>query len=288
MMPPERGTAAPAGQPFATAGREGGVPAVVPDTQQAQRPRAQHGDADQPSTDIAASPAAADGRRRVVLIIEDDADARRALRLAVSDEGFTVLEAADGRQGLRLMAQQPDIVLLDLMLPNMSGTEVLKTLRAATNVPVIIVSGRSDSADVVDGLHAGADDYVVKPVLASVLTARIQALLRRAAQVDPTGTGRELRLGSVALRPDEQSVHKNGQELSLTKTEFRLLCELAAHPGQVITREQLLLRVWGYDYFGDTRLLDVHIRRLRTKVEDDPGEPTLIRTVRGVGYKIQP
>ena len=221
-----------------------------------------------------------------VLLVEDDDQARRALRLALLDEDFEVLEAADGRQGLQQVGADPDVVLLDLALPDLDGLDVLRRIRAASDLPVIIVSGRADNSDVVVGLQVGADDYVTKPVVAPVLTARIHALLRRARlrTGDPDG---EMRLGNLVLRPQQQEVHKNGQELRLTKTEFRLLCELAAQPGHVVTREQLLQRVWDYDYFGDTRLLDVHVRRLREKVEDDPGEPQLIRTVRGVGYKLQ-
>ena len=221
-----------------------------------------------------------------VLLVEDDDRARRALGLALQDENFEVLEAADGRQGLQQVGADPDIVLLDLALPDLDGLDVLRRIRAASDLPVIIVSGRVDNSDVVSGLQVGADDYVTKPVVASVLTARIHALLRRARLRSPSPSG-QVRLGDLVLRPEEQEVHKSGRQLRLTKTEFRLLCELAAEPGRVVTREQLLQRVWNYDYFGDTRLLDVHIRRLREKVEDDPGAPQLIRTVRGVGYKLQ-
>jgi len=224
-----------------------------------------------------------------VLLIEDDDRVRRALALALLDQGFEVLEATDGRQGLRRILQDsgegPHIVLLDLILPDVDGLDVLQRIRDASEVPVIIVSGRSDNRDVVAGLELGADDYVTKPVVAQVLAARIHALLRRAT---PLGRdGHEVTFGDVVLRPEQREVSKDGRPLRLTNTEFRLLRELAARPGLVVTREQLLMRVWGYDYFGDTRLLDVHIRRLRTKIEDDPGNARLIATVRGVGYKLQ-
>ena len=222
-----------------------------------------------------------------VLLIEDDPWARRALRLALSDQGFQVSEAADGRSGLRAVAASPDIVLLDLVLPDLHGLEVLRRVRAGADLPLIVVSGRSDSSDVVEALQVGADDYVTKPVVAAVLSARIRALLRRAGPAS-TSPDVELRLGDLVLHPGRRETHKRGREIGLTQTEFRLLCELAGQPGQVVTREELLRRVWGYDYFGDTRLLDVHVRRLRAKIEDDPGQPRLVRTVRGVGYKAQP
>ncbi len=224
-------------------------------------------------------------RRAHVLLIEDDARLRQALRLALADEGFEMSEAANGHEGLRQLAHRPDIVLLDLVLPDADGLDVLRRIRAATDLPLIIVSGRTDSRDVVRGLHDGADDYVTKPVVAQVLIARIEALLRRA---HPGCGPEEVRLSDVVVHPDKRTVYKNGREVRLTKTEFRLLCELAAAAGDVVTREQLLMRVWGYDYFGDTRLLDVHIRRLRAKVEDDPGDPKVVLTVRGVGYRVQP
>ena len=225
-----------------------------------------------------------------VLLVEDDEHVRRALKLALVDQGFAVLDARDGREAVRQLRPSagvaPDLVLLDLALPDIDGMQVLQRIRETGDLPVIIVTGRSGNSDVVAGLECGADDYVTKPVAADVLTARIHALLRRAAPAGPAPD--EVVLGDVVLRPHRQEVRKNGRELQLTRTEFALLRELAATPGSVVTREQLLQRVWGYDYFGDTRLLDVHIRRLRMKIEDDPGDPRLIATVRGVGYKVLP
>ena len=217
-----------------------------------------------------------------VLLVEDDARIRAVLELALHDHGYDVRSAATGEQALELLGQErPDVVLLDLMLPGIDGFEVCRRVRADSDLPIIAVTARSDSADVVAGLQAGADDYVTKPVVASELAARIRAVLRR---VQPTSV--PTRIGDLELLVDRAMVLRDGEQLALTKTEFRLLCELAERPGEVKTREDLLRSVWGYDYFGDTRLLDVHIRRLRTKVEDDPGNPSLILTVRGVGYRL--
>jgi DNA-binding response OmpR family regulator len=219
-----------------------------------------------------------------LLLVEDDERIRQALGLALADEGCDVVEAASGEEALGRLGTTPvDVVLLDLMLPGMDGLDVCRTLRDRGDLPIIIVSARTDTADVIEGLEAGADDYVTKPLVASELAARIRALLRRRH-----GTGeprRSLRVGDVEIIPEEDVVRRAGREVHLTRTEFRLLVELAAAEGRVVTREELLKRVWGYDYFGDTRLLDVHIRRLRRKVERDPDEPECVVTVRGRGYK---
>ncbi|MGM1063013.1 response regulator [Saccharothrix sp. Mg75] len=219
-----------------------------------------------------------------VLLVEDDEHIRQALGLALGDEGFEVREAVSGEDALALLAEdEPDVVLLDLVLPGVDGLEVCRTLRARGDLPIIVVTARADAADVIAGLEAGADDYVTKPLVASVLAARIRALLRR------RGPGRQdevLRVGDLEVRPDVGSVHRAGVEVHLTRTEFRLLVELATAAGRIVTREQLLQRVWGYDYFGDTRLLDVHVRRLRRKVEHNPDEPALVVTVRGAGYRL--
>ncbi|TQM84419.1 DNA-binding response OmpR family regulator [Saccharothrix saharensis] len=219
-----------------------------------------------------------------VLLVEDDEHIRQALGLALGDEGFAVTDAVSGEDALELLAvTEPDVVLLDLMLPGVDGLEVCRTLRARGDLPIIIVTARADAADVIAGLEAGADDYVTKPLVASVLAARIRALLRR------RGGGRQdevLQVGQLEIRPDVGTVHRAGVEVHLTRTEFRLLVELASAGGRIVTREQLLQRVWGYDYFGDTRLLDVHIRRLRRKVEENPDDPALVLTVRGAGYRV--
>ncbi|MFI9008118.1 response regulator [Actinosynnema sp. NPDC053489] len=219
-----------------------------------------------------------------VLLVEDDEHIRQALGLALGDEGFAVTDAVSGEEALELLAvTEPDVVLLDLVLPGVDGLEVCRTLRARGDLPIIIVTARADAADVIAGLEAGADDYVTKPLVASVLAARIRALLRR------RGGGRQdevIGVGPLEIRPDVGTVHRDGVEVHLTRTEFRLLVELAAAGGRIVTREQLLQRVWGYDYFGDTRLLDVHIRRLRRKVEANPDDPALVLTVRGAGYRL--
>ncbi|MFE2755118.1 response regulator [Actinosynnema sp. NPDC059335] len=221
-----------------------------------------------------------------VLLVEDDEHIRQALGLALDDEGFAVSGVMSGEEALDLLETATfDVVLLDLMLPGVDGLEVCRTLRARGDLPIIIVTARADDADVIEGLEAGADDYVTKPLVASVLAARIRALLRRRGGARQTEV---IRIGELEIRPDVGTVQRGGREVHLTRTEFRLLVELASAQGRIVTREQLLQRVWGYDYFGDTRLLDVHIRRLRRKVEANPDEPTLVVTVRGAGYRMDP
>ena len=217
-----------------------------------------------------------------ILLVEDDPRIRQVLELALRDHGYDVRSAATGEQALEeVVLRRPDVLLLDLMLPGIDGLEVCRRVRAQGDLPIIAVTARSDSADVVAGLEAGADDYVTKPVVASVLAARIRAVLRRV----PAHSS-ETRVGDLEVLTDRAVVLRGGEELALTKTEYRLLCELAESPGAVKTREELLRNVWGYDYFGDTRLLDVHVRRLRVKVEQDPGNPQLVLTVRGIGYRL--
>jgi DNA-binding response OmpR family regulator len=169
----------------------------------------------------------------------------------------------------------------------MSGFDLCRKLRESSDVPIIMVTARSDTADVVNGLEAGADDYVTKPFVPKELLARIAAALRR-SRTRGAGAGSRMTFGDLEVLPDQGLVRRGGEELHLSKTEFRLLCELAAKPGDVFSREALLSLVWGYDYFGDGRLVDVHVRRLRTKVERDPSHPRWIVTIRGLGYKLQP
>ncbi|MEJ8282099.1 response regulator transcription factor [Pseudonocardia spirodelae] len=223
------------------------------------------------------------GPRTRVLLVDDDVRIGRALGLALGDEGFDVDAVHTGEEALA-RAGDPgvDLVLLDLMLPGVDGLTVCRRLREAGDLPIIMVTARSDSADVVAGLEAGADDYVTKPLVAAELAARIRALLRRRR---PAPSARRTVLGDLELRPDEGLVLRDGAPIHLTRTEFRLLAELAAAGGRIVTRDELLSRVWGYEYHGDTRLLDVHVRRLRRKIELDPDRPVLVLTVRGAGYR---
>ena len=225
-----------------------------------------------------------------LLFIEDDDAIRVALKLALEDEGYEVVEAPDGHTGLALFAEhEPDLVLLDLRLPDMSGFEVCRQLRAASIVPIIIVTAQTDTYDLVAGLEVGADDYVTKPVVPKELAARIRAALRRVHLHEATAaTSSVSRFGDVELRREQRNVLKAGLELNLTKTEIRLMCEFSDHANMVLSRDQLLERVWGYDYLGDSRLVDAHVRRLRLKIEDQPDDPKLIVTARGIGYRLLP
>jgi DNA-binding response OmpR family regulator len=221
---------------------------------------------------------------RSVLIVEDDPRVRRIVQMTLQREGLEVVEADSGEAGLDHLAERDfDVVLLDLMLPGKDGFEVCREIRRASNVPIIMVTARGDSHDVVAGLEAGADDYVSKPFVAKELSARIRALSRRTRAPEPRV---RIEVGDLEIAPQDGTVTRDGELVSLTRTEFKLLCELAMEPGRVLSREQLLERVWGYDYFGDSRLVDVHVRRLRKKVEEDPSNPTVVTTVRGMGYRV--
>ncbi len=218
-----------------------------------------------------------------ILLVEDDRSIREITKLGLQDAGFRVETAADGEEALtRFRHDQPDLVVLDIMLPKRDGLEVCRAIRAASSVPVVMLTARSDAIDVVVGLESGADDYVTKPFEMPVLVARIRAALRRAQLTDPAET---ITLGSLRIDVPGHRVTVEDEEVGLTPTEFRLLLELARRPGQVFTRELLLEQVWGYSYLGDSRLVDVAIQRLRAKVEPAPDSPALIETVRGVGYR---
>lgn len=226
------------------------------------------------------------GVTRQLLLVEDDSRVRRVLRMALEDEGFHVTEAADGSQCLAAVREHtPDVVLLDVMLPDRDGFSVCREIRKDTDVPVIMVTARTDSHDVVAGLEAGADDYVTKPLVSKELAARIRALLRR---VEPSvgQHHKRVRFGDLSVGLDDGVVLRGDEELALTRTEFRLIAELAVADGGICSREHLLDRVWGYGYFGDSRIVDVHIRRLRIKVERDPANPRHVVTARGLGYRL--
>ena len=218
-----------------------------------------------------------------ILLVEDDPSIRELTTIGLNAAGYDVIAAADGREGLdRFAADQPDAVVLDIMLPVLDGLAVCRTIRLESAVPIIMLTARTDAFDVVAGLEAGADDYIRKPFELPELVARLRVALRRAGT---TESGGPLHLGPLEIDEASHTVRRDGHEIALSHTEFRLLAELARRPGQVYTRERLLEQFWGYDYLGDSRLVDVAIQRLRAKVEAEPAHPELILTVRGVGYK---
>jgi DNA-binding response OmpR family regulator len=230
-----------------------------------------------------------------LLLVEDDDHIRTPLRWALEDEGYAVAEAASGEDACRqVAADAPDLMVVDLMLGAMDGFQVIREVRRSHDLPIVVVSARADTHDIVAALEAGADDYVTKPFQVKEITARLRALRRRAGAGGSAGERpNELVLDSdpaapLVLRPERGTVHRGEEQLPLTLTEFRLLCELAASAGRVLSRQALLERVWEHGFFGDERLVDVHIRRLRTKVERDPSAPTLVVTVRGLGYRLDP
>jgi two-component system, OmpR family, response regulator MtrA len=219
-----------------------------------------------------------------ILLVEDDPSIREVTAIGLGNAGFTVETAADGVAGLERFASGAfDLVLLDVMLPRLDGLEVCRAIRRTSTIPVVMLTARADTLDVVVGLEAGADDYVKKPFEVQELVARVRAALRRAGRGPDDADG--LQLGPVAIDLAGRAVTRDGAEIGLTRTEFDLLAELARHAGQVLSRDVLLDRIWGYDYLGDSRLVDVAIQRLRAKIEADPAAPELILTVRGAGYK---
>jgi two-component system response regulator MtrA len=218
-----------------------------------------------------------------VLLVEDDASIREVAKLGLEQAGFRVTTSPDGRDGLLHFRQSPfDLVILDVMLPALDGYEVCRQIRGESRVPIIMLSAKSETLDVVVGLELGADDYVTKPFELPELVARARAALRRASAEPEEPV---LARGDLEIDPGAFQVRRAGEELNLTATEFKLLLELARRPGQVFTRDLLLQRVWNYEYLGDSRLVDVAVQRLRAKIEDDPKTPQMIKTVRGIGYR---
>ena len=219
-----------------------------------------------------------------ILVVEDEPDVRLLLRMLLEDEGYSVVEAADGEQAIaRFGEAHIDLILLDVRLPKANGFEVCRIVRQTSDVPIVMLTAHDDSHDVVGGLEAGADDYVTKPFVERELLARLRVQLRRSH-----GLLREsgvLRVGPLELRSAEALVLMDGESINLTRTEYRLLVHFMSNPNRVYSRDQLLEQVWEYDYAGDGRLVDAHVRRLRTKIEPDPASPRLLQTVRGMGYK---
>ena len=227
-----------------------------------------------------------------ILVVEDEESFVEALKVGLKREGFRVEVARDGVQALEMFdIVKPDVILLDIMLPRMSGIDVCRQLRKKTLTPIIMVTAKGAEIDTVVGLEVGADDYVTKPYRMRELVARMRAVLRRSATEQGGKVSdlddNALEIGAIALDPDQHRVLVNGAEVSMPLKEFELLHLLLANAGRVLPRETLIDRVWGTDYVGDTKTLDVHIKRLRSKIEDDPAVPTRIVTIRGLGYKFE-
>ena len=224
-----------------------------------------------------------------ILVVDDEKPISDIIKFNMVKEGYEVVTAFDGREALEMFeAERPDILILDLMLPEMDGLEVARTIRKTSNVPIIVLSAKDSEFDKVIGLEIGADDYMTKPFSNRELQARVKAILRRTdltiENQEAEAALTEIVIGDLQILADAFVVKKHGEELDLTHREFELLYHLATHIGQVMTREHLLETVWGYDYFGDVRTVDVTIRRLREKIEDIPSRPEYILTRRGVGY----
>ncbi len=237
---------------------------------------------------------------RRLLVLEDDDSIRAVLRLALEDEGYEVVEYATAEAALAAVPDlAPDAMLVDLMLGGLDGFTFIRQVRLVSDAPIVVVSARADTHDIVAALEAGADDYVTKPFQTKEIGARLRALHRRVAVGHGTGAPAPGAAPFVLDRGDDERpplvlareagvVRRGDDDLHLTLTEFRLLCELADHAGRILSRRTLLERVWEHDFFGDERLVDVHVRRLRTKVERDPSHPRLVVTVRGLGYRLDP
>jgi len=221
-----------------------------------------------------------------ILLVEDEPSLVETVRYALEREGFAVDVARDGRAALDRFAEaEPDLVILDLMLPAVSGLDVCRRIRASSTVPIVMVTAKDSEADKVAGLELGADDYVTKPFSVRELVSRVRAHLRRSQMTAPVTNGSKLAGGPVHMDVDRHEVMIDGAAVSFPPKEFELLETFLRRKGRLLTREFLIEEVWGHDYFGDTKTLDVHVKRIRRKIESDPHEPALLLTVRGLGYK---
>ncbi|MDR1808299.1 MAG: response regulator transcription factor [Propionibacteriaceae bacterium] len=222
------------------------------------------------------------GPRGRILVVDDDASLAEMLQLVLRQEGYETRWCARGDQAVEAFhSAQPDLVLLDLMLPGRDGVDICREIRAQSGVPIVMLTAKSDTSDVVDGLEAGADDYIAKPFKPRELVARVRTRLRQPNPKD----SETLHIADLAIAAGAHTVRRDGQPINLTPLEFDLLLALARRPDQVFTREQLLQQVWGYRHAADTRLVNVHVQRLRAKIERDPDNPEIVVTVRGVGYR---
>lgn len=227
---------------------------------------------------------------KTVLVVEDDKNLLDTLRYNLKKEGYNVLGTDDGVSALEIArTDKPDIIILDVMLPGMSGLDVCRVLRLEMNVPILMLTAKAEETDKLAGLEIGSDDYMTKPFSLRELLARVKAMLRRAAmtQTIPSGEQAAMQVGKLRIDSARHIAVKDSRKLELTPKEFELLAFLAKNKGFVFSRDQILQQVWGYDFAGDTRTVDVHIRWLREKIEDNPNEPKLLSTIRGVGYKLE-
>jgi len=226
--------------------------------------------------------------QRLILIVEDEKPIVDILKFNLEREGYKVAFALDGAEGLKLaLSKEPDLILLDVMLPKMDGYEVCRKVREKSNVPILMLTARDEELDKVLGLEMGADDYITKPFGMRELMARVKANLRRINTGDTEDSGETIRFGDLCIYSDRYEIIKGDKTIDLTLREFELIKFLAMQPGKIFSRENLLEKVWGYEYYGDVRTVDVTVRRLREKIEDDPGNPKYVITKRGVGYSLK-
>ena len=222
------------------------------------------------------------GMKAKILVVDDDPAISEMLSIVLEAEGFDTVVVTDGAEAVGTFErEQPDLILLDLMLPGMNGIDICKAIRRTSPVPIVMLTAKTDTIDIVLGLESGADDYVTKPFKPKELVARVRARLRRSSTDNEI-----LQISNLTVDVPSHTVRRGNEELQLTPLEFDLLVELGRKPGQVFTREELLEKVWGYKHASDTRLVNVHVQRLRSKIETDPENPTIVLTVRGVGYKV--